>query len=325
MIKKFKTISKKIMHFAKLGKSIIILTLVLSVLSVIIDIGWNMKFANFLNQVLYLFSTEAQVIAGLFGLTLTAFIFYIDKFEKDIPNEDSLLLDAMNRLKKSYYQNLSCISIVCAISIFLCLLTIGLIKENTKITFLLFETIFCGITSIISIVVFAISLLNPDKKEQEMKKITLLTQKELKPTNADEEASLEEFLSVYNNLENLCKDWADYCVKKNSILESYRGKIFDNLTYNLRILSQCEIFDNRIVQEMNRYRVYRNSIVHSCERISVSKAKFKQLELILKVIEENFEAYKSEFELHNNINFYDISNKIRVQISNQLFGNSNEI
>lgn len=51
------------------------------------------------NQVLYLYSTGAQVIAGLFGLTLAGYIFFNDRLEKEVQADESLY-DAVETLKR---------------------------------------------------------------------------------------------------------------------------------------------------------------------------------------------------------------------------------
>ena len=42
------------------------------------------------NQFLYLFSCMAQVIGGVFGLTLTAYVFFVDNFRKYTSNDETL-------------------------------------------------------------------------------------------------------------------------------------------------------------------------------------------------------------------------------------------
>ena len=72
------------------------------------------------NQLLYLFSVIAQVIGGLFGLTLTAYVFFIDKI-KDSARDDETLYDATTALLSQCFHRLILIATVCGITIFLCL------------------------------------------------------------------------------------------------------------------------------------------------------------------------------------------------------------
>ncbi|WP_152903193.1 hypothetical protein [Stutzerimonas stutzeri] len=51
------------------------------------------------NQILYLFSTSAQVLAGVYGLTLTGFIFFRNELSRE-ELEDETLVEAVESLKK---------------------------------------------------------------------------------------------------------------------------------------------------------------------------------------------------------------------------------
>src|SRR3546814_11451832 len=48
------------------------------------------------NQILYLFSTSAQVLAGVYGLTLTGFIFFRNELSRE-ELEDETLVEAVER------------------------------------------------------------------------------------------------------------------------------------------------------------------------------------------------------------------------------------
>ena len=107
----------------------IIICLILSMFKV--NIIWLNE-----NQVLYLFSTGAQVVAGLFGLTLAGYTFLNDKLEKEAINDDPLY-DAIEELRKIYYKMIKRIGIIGVISIALCMLNISIcnisnIPMNTR-------------------------------------------------------------------------------------------------------------------------------------------------------------------------------------------------
>jgi hypothetical protein len=54
------------------------------------------------NQILYLFSTSAQVIAAIYGLTLTGFVFFRSELNRQ-EFEDETLVDAVESLKRRYF------------------------------------------------------------------------------------------------------------------------------------------------------------------------------------------------------------------------------
>ena len=53
-----------------------------AVLSIIASFLCHPKFLLNENQLLYLFSSMAQIIGSVFGLTLTAYVFFVDKFRE---------------------------------------------------------------------------------------------------------------------------------------------------------------------------------------------------------------------------------------------------
>ena len=61
-----------------------------TVLSVILSACCDALFVPNENQLLYLFSAMAQVIGGVFGLTLTAYVFFVDKFKESTRDDDTL-------------------------------------------------------------------------------------------------------------------------------------------------------------------------------------------------------------------------------------------
>lgn len=52
------------------------------------------------NQVLYLFSTSAQVIAAIYGLTLIGFLFFRNELNREA-TKDETLTEAIDQLKKT--------------------------------------------------------------------------------------------------------------------------------------------------------------------------------------------------------------------------------
>ena len=63
------------------------------------------------NQILYLFSTSSQVLAGIYGLTLTGFIFFRNELSRE-EQEDETLADAVESLKARYFRLLAFITIL---------------------------------------------------------------------------------------------------------------------------------------------------------------------------------------------------------------------
>lgn len=277
-------------------------------------------------QILYIFSVEAQVVGGLFGLLLTAFIFFIDKFREEAEEDNSLVYDAIIRLKRKYYQNLKYILVIVFLSIVFCFAGIIIIEIHVSclLSWIINESLIIGGISLLSIAVFAGTLLDPERKEHEMKRIVSEIREQNKLKTDSLKGSIDDFIRPYNRIERVCAKWADYCISKNALLESYRGKIFHGLTYNLRILNRSELLDLELQTELDRIRVYRNVIVHSSEILPISTEQCERLELIASVLEAEYDRFQREMDKTQDGNFYEIASQTRERIRKQLSSTAND-
>ena len=75
-------------------------------------------------QILYLFSTSAQVIAAIYGLTLTGFIFFRNELSRE-EFEDETLADAVENLKARYFVLLVFITVLVTLALLLANLAIS--------------------------------------------------------------------------------------------------------------------------------------------------------------------------------------------------------
>ncbi|MEQ5346954.1 hypothetical protein ABN253_02040 [Proteus genomosp. 6] len=208
------------------------------------------------NQVLYLYSNSSQVLAAIYGLTLTGFIFFRNEL---IRNEtiDNTLSDATDNLKIRYRKKLIFITLLSIITLITSNLVISIenIKhEDTKIFFMnLSQTLF--IVSLITISFFIFDILEPKKIEKESLKI----QEEFDPDiNKSDNGDLSEFLKNFNKIERL--------LKKNG------GNFFPNIKYISNKALSNAIFRKNLINEKLFYNInklisLRNSIVHGAEPV----------------------------------------------------------
>jgi hypothetical protein len=89
-------------------------------------------FSLYENQSLYLFSTMAQVVAGLFGLTLTAYVFFADKLRAFSQKEDDYY-EAVDTLLSQYFRNLIIVAVVCWTSFFFSVFAIIMLSQPSAI------------------------------------------------------------------------------------------------------------------------------------------------------------------------------------------------
>lgn len=130
------------------------------------------------NQLLYLFSAMAQVMGSVFRLTLTAYVFFVDKFRK-LTNGDDTLYDAVIALLNSYFQSLIVLVAVCAVVIILCVIGIIDLQNGMEIySFIINESVQIFVIGIIAILIFGIMLLNPGKLDNKLKRMKKRAEKD---------------------------------------------------------------------------------------------------------------------------------------------------
>lgn len=271
--------------------------------SVLVATVWSAFFplvgvpAYFLNenQLLYLFSVIAQVIGGLFGLTLTAYVFFIDKI-KDSARDDETLYDATNALLSQCFHRLILIAAICGATIFLSVLgIIALNNWSEDFYFLINESTLLFLIDTTAILVFGIQLLDPRKLDKELNQIKRDTEKYYMPTASTKQGDFTKFLQTYNKLEDTIKHFAETCmcmeVEAHTSLNSNSSFYKPKILQSLNILCSREIINGPLLDEINRFRKYRNSVVHSSEKIVVSKSACDRIEQIFDAIDEAYKVY----------------------------------
>jgi len=241
------------------------------------------------NQLLYLFSTMAQVTGGLFGLTLTAYIFFVDKF-KESTRGDDILYDATMSILDRYFRNLSWIGIMCGVIIFLCVF--GIIDMHNWLIiypFVINQGVILFIVLTISILTFGIALLDPNKLDKEVKRLKNDAEKHYK-SDASEEGDFREFLKTYNLLEHLIINFAEACLSENKrFLYDYNPQIIQSL----KVLTKSDIIDYILINEINELRMYRNALVHGID-FSIAQEVCNRMQKIYETLNNAFEIYQEK-------------------------------
>ena len=271
-------------------------------------IAFNCKTVFFLDkdQFLYIYSTMAQVTAGLFGLTLTSYVFFADKFAKSAEYEENY--EATISLLWQYYWDLILISIACGITILLCI--IGLISLDNNVglfySYIINTSVLFCIISTLSILLFGILLLYPNKLIEEIYNMTKEAERNLqKKANASiveekSDANLSTFLGAYNRLEKLIVEFAEKLNNDQNISSqvrrNYRGANIERqqrpqILQSIDTLSRNEILNGRLCSELHELRKYRNGLVHGLDfdtPISVCN----RIEEIYNALNQVFKVYK---------------------------------
>ena len=219
------------------------------------------------NQLLYASSTLSQVVATLFGLSVTGYIFLDEKLKNDMEADQSLI-DIVGELKNKYKSKIILTGILTFSGIFLCIINICFGINNVLFSiflnnFILNNSIFISLLSIFKIILFIIQIIDPEKiqKESNIGKKHLAKNLEAKSNinfnrDSNVKVSLEDFLTTYNDIESKISEIVN-SVKINNLNDKNK-----NTYQNLKILQSSEKIDMELLNKIDSLRKYRNYLVH---------------------------------------------------------------
>ncbi|WP_025765396.1 hypothetical protein [Dyadobacter tibetensis] len=259
MIDNIKRLQKLILTKSAIPK--IIIWVALSLSSIVIYLIHPIFHLNE-NQILYLFSSASQVIAAIFGLIITGYIFLRNELDRKA-DKDETLEEIILLLKTEYFGSIIGISITTLASISLCFLVIVSEKHHytTHVDYLINVSVATILTELIIIKSFVIRILNPNSIDIASNKLRDITTQD----KANESGSLEEFLQHYNQIEYILEkygtslmfsDLTDYeSAKRKRIAKS---KLVHILFKEGKIDLQLK---NNLIELIS----FRNSIIHGTD------------------------------------------------------------
>ena len=216
------------------------------------------------NQILYLYSTSAQVLAGVYGLTLAGFIFFRNELSRE-EFEDDTLMEAVESLKSRYFKILTFVTILSIITLLLSNVVISYESVSNSIFIRILMNIGQSffVINLCVIAYFIFDVISPKRIEKESKAI----QQQVDPVvSKEEQGSLEIFLTNYNKLE--------YIIQKYG--QAYQSELEDNLTKSRRRISnlrlaefilRAERIDYGLFEEIKNLITLRNTIIHGAEPV----------------------------------------------------------
>lgn len=258
------------------------------------------------NQILYLMSTMAQVIAGLFGLVLAAYAI-IDPKLKEVGSKDERLADSVEILRHKYFNNIISLSFMCAITIISCLFTLSLYDEisSKTIPIILNQSTLLCIGSIILFLYFGCSLLNPNALSNLSKEELKNIEKEYGGIDKD----FKPFVAYYNRLESLIIGYATELMNQElKLTVSYKyvdyKKRHIQIIQALEILGMKEIINRNIYKKVDELRRYRNALVHSLDDEKVNPIIFEELKSL----------YQKLYDVYQNKDNEELWNQKRLEL-----------
>lgn len=220
------------------------------------------------NQVLYLFSTSAQVLAGVYGLTLTGFIFFRNELSRE-EFEDETLVEAVESLKGRYFALLMFVTFSSVISLLLSNLAISFERTGTALgTIIINSAQSAFVSTILAITYFIFEVISPKRIERESKKL----QEQVDPEREDaEKGSLEEFLKNYNQIEELISQFGSRYQTISAVEFSNRPRRHMSNARLAEVLFRNEQIEQSLYGELRALITLRNSIIHGAEPIVSSR------------------------------------------------------
>lgn len=203
-----------------------------------------------------LFSTSASVVAGLYGITLTGYIFFLEHIQRD-SREDETLSDPIALLKRDYNRLALFITVLAFLSLMANGFQLLYGAENALLPegvhrFLMDETLWLTSATIFCIMCFILLVVAPDK----IQRISERYKKRIDGSGG-EEGGLQQFLEDYRKIEDLLRKLA------GKMGSSFRIKDAVNPA---GLLKGMDLMEDTIWEELNLVRSYHGYVLHSSDK-----------------------------------------------------------
>lgn len=283
------------------------------------------------NQILYIYSSLAQIIGAILGLTIAGYSI-IDSKIKTMGEEDTTLTDYTDELRQEYFFSLLCIIISSTINILFCLIVLSIYNNNYLypwLDFFMTETV----TIFIFIMLFTINFvcyLNPSKIQKKGSAEKKEVEKEYSSPSSEKSDTFSPFVTYYNLLERLIKKYAcDLIDNKQAI---FKIQIFEALD----ILLRYKIINRQIYNRINELRRYRNALVHSLDNDkTVDSIIYHDLEKIYFLLKDIYDNQSDEklfsdnkeklYEYSHTLGYGNIENQILEFLSDHHTASTTEL
>lgn len=257
---------------------------------VFISISNNYHFNE--TQIMYFSSTNAQVVAALFGLTITGYVFFAGNMNDEYAkSEDKGIDEIWDDLNKKYSKLILAIGVIVFLCVFLCLINIFLSNRiilggNIINNITLANSILFALSSIAMIIYFISLVVNPQRLENFSNSRIKIIEENIKQGHNGDDGSpgnLQDFLSSYNEIEALIKK--KYAEVSKS---QYKLREMENMYSKIKFLQQMNAISGNLSGEVDTLRKYRNYVVHSTD-MSVDKQMVRNAKIINDMLNKEFD------------------------------------
>jgi uncharacterized protein YutE (UPF0331/DUF86 family) len=220
------------------------------------------------NQIMYLYSTSAQVIAAIYGLTIAGYIFLRSEFIREA-KDDPTLAEPIEKLESRYFQQLSFITALAMTTI--CVASLVMAYETDKdirrLTILMNSAQCLFGVSFLAIFFFIVDIVQPGNIKSASRRI----QKKIDPFREGQQGNFTKFIENYSRIEKALSQCIDLPAKQR---RRQQGKRTPN-TQILESLARNKIVDQELAKKIKTLISLRHAIMHGGEEM-VSKAMVDQ-------------------------------------------------
>ena len=203
-------------------------------------------------------STCAEVIAGLYGITLTGYIFFADRFQ-NTSKEDESLYDAVQALLLRYNHMAGIISLMCMICIVLgegiVLYGVNTLLPRWLYRFWINETLLLYFITFDFVLYFVISVLDPRKIDR------ISTQKKAKLSVETIMGDPQKFLEDWGAIEQKLAALREKLVRDMRLIPG-AGKNKPQLVHTLEVLRNYGRISGNLWRKLDKLRQYHNLTLH---------------------------------------------------------------
>ena len=204
-------------------------------------------------------STCSEVLAGLYGITLTGYIFFADRF-KDTSRDDESLYDAVQALLLRYNHLAGFISLMCLICTVMAE-GIVLYGTNTRLPaglhrFWINETLLLNFGTFNLILYFVISVLDPHKVQR------ISNQTKSKISEDTTVGNIEEFMALWGEIEDNLLALREELISKMRFIPGANAKGKPQMVQTLEVLRNYGRINMSLWRKLDKLRQYHNLTLH---------------------------------------------------------------
>lgn len=212
-----------------------------------------------LDAVSSVLSTCSEVIAGLYGITLTGYIFFADRFQ-DTSRDDESLYDVVQALLLRYNHMAGFISLMCLF----CIVSgegIVLYGSNTLLPQWLYrfwvnETLLLFFWNFNFILYFVISVLDPQKVSR------ISSQKKAKLSEDKTAGDSAAFMADWRAIEECLYTLREKLIETVRFIPSGNSRGKPEMIRMIETLRNYGRISNSLWQKLNKLRLYYNLTIH---------------------------------------------------------------